>query len=117
MQFLRSLTGAGAILSVVQFLIGVDLFMRGWALVWPHVGIAVTLLAILILVVLKSSEARRVRRHGVITLILLVIQGAVGLDMLTRGATPMMEGIHWLFGALTTGSFLATWSIARKTPA
>ena len=41
MPFIPKLITVGAILSVVQFLIGVDLFLRGWDLVILHVAVAV----------------------------------------------------------------------------
>ncbi len=104
----------GSVLAVVQVLVGVDMFMRGWQLVWLHIGIAVVLLVILLACIPLSRGSGRVRRHVIITLALLLIQGAVGLDMFMRGDGGIRETMHWVFGFATLGSYIGTASIARR---
>ncbi|HIQ30112.1 MAG TPA: hypothetical protein EYH45_06075 [Candidatus Caldiarchaeum subterraneum] len=116
MPFLKRLLLIGVILALLQFLLGVDMFMRGVTLntLYMHIGLAIILLVTLVVAVVKSRPFRRVRMHSAVTLALLVIQGLIGIDMITRGATETMETLHWVFGVLTLGSYVGTYAVARR---
>ena len=115
MVFLKKILALGSVLSVVQLLLGLDMFFRGsWAFVWPHLGLGLVLLATLAAALVKSKPYRRVRMHVAVTLVLLVVQGLIGLDMFMRGAALLFKHIHLVLGFLTAGSYIGTYMIARR---
>ncbi|MEM4417005.1 MAG: hypothetical protein QXD32_02990 [Nitrososphaerota archaeon] len=111
----KLLLGVGSVLAVLQVLLGAANRFVGPAFVAIHVALAVILLGLLLAALLSARGVRRVMRHTVITVVLLLIQGAVGLDMLFRGSPgPLSEGLHWAFGFLTAGSYVGAWLVARR---
>ena len=115
MSVLKTILGLGAVLVIVQLLLGLDMFFReSWALVWPHVGVGAVLFITLVVALILSKPYRRVRMHTAVTLVLVIFQGLVGFDMLMRGPTEVMETLHLVVGFLTAGSYLGTYAIARR---
>jgi hypothetical protein len=109
------LLGVGSILAVLQVLLGAVHMFIGPIFVVIHVVLALILLVLLLAVLFSARGIRRVMRHTAITVALLFIQGAVGLDMLFRGsAGPLSEVLHWVFGVLTAGSYVGAWMIAGR---
>ena len=116
MPFLNRLLLIGVILALLQVLLGFDMFLREIRLttLYLHISVAVILLITLAVAVVKSKPYRRVRLHSALTLVFLIIQGLIGIDMITRGTAEIMEILHWIFGLLTFGSYVGTYAIARK---
>jgi len=116
MAFLSRLLLIGVILTILQILLGVDMFLREVRLttLYIHISVAVILLITLAVAVVKSKPYKRIRMHSALTLVLLIIQGLIGIDMITRGPAEIMENLHWVFGLLTLGSYIGTYAIARK---
>ena len=102
----------GSILAVAQFLMGAANRLIGPVFLIIHITLAVVLLALLILTLYSQRGVRRVMRHTLITVVILLVQGAVGLDLFMRGGVnPVGELLHWIFGAATAGSYVGILAI------
>ncbi|MEM1944294.1 MAG: hypothetical protein QW756_08105 [Nitrososphaerota archaeon] len=115
MSDVSRLLGVGSILAVIQVLFGAANRLVGPVFTLVHVILAIILLILLVVTLLSARGMRRVLRHTLITLVLLLIQGGVGLEMLSRGFSgPVSEVLHWVFGFLTAGSYVGAWLVARR---
>lgn len=115
MSGVSRLLGVGSIIAVIQVLLGAANRIVGPVFVLVHVTLAVILLILLVVTLFSASGIRRVLRHTLITVVLLLIQGAVGLDMLFRGfSSPLSVVLHWFFGFLTAGSYVGAWLVAGR---
>ncbi len=92
------------------------MFLRGRSYIWEHIGIAVLLVIVLIGGFFKVRRERVMRRHIVITLIVLLIQGSFGLDMFAREVSSLTQTLHWILGFATVGSFIGALSVSRRRP-
>jgi len=105
----RRLIFSSLLLGIIQLLIGVDMFFRGWSLLTFHIIIAIALLGTLLISLYFSSG--RVRRHIIVTVILVLVQGSLGLYMVFTGSSIIEEIIHWSLGIAIIGSLIGTYII------
>jgi len=101
--------------TFMQIGIGDMMARLGWVLMPLHIALGMAILAVVAVLMRVGKSVTSIRLISIVTLLLLVLQIAVGFDLFFRGVTETIETIHQLIAYVIFFSSLATLGIGYKT--